>query len=65
MVEANGGGDFTVQEFPKDRKIIDIGDYYTDFTLIKSVLGWEPKVPLREALARSVAFYRLNLKHYA
>ncbi|MGA2656308.1 MAG: NAD-dependent epimerase/dehydratase family protein [Verrucomicrobiota bacterium] len=65
LVEANGGGDFTVQEFPKDRKIIDIGDYYTDFTLIKSVLGWEPKVPLREALARSVAFYRLNLKHYA
>ena len=45
-------------------KRIDIGDYYADFGLIRSVLGWEPKVPLRKGLSRTLAFYREFLPHY-
>ena len=52
MVEINGSGRYELRSFPPDRKRIDIGDYYADFTRIRSVLGWEPKVPLREALVR-------------
>jgi UDP-glucose 4-epimerase len=64
LVEANGSGEFVLREFPADRKRIDIGDYYADDSLIRETLGWEPKVPLREGLARTVAFYREHLQHY-
>jgi UDP-glucose 4-epimerase len=64
VVEINGSGRYELRSFPPDRKRIDIGDYYADFSRIRSVLGWEPKVPLREALVRTLAFYRENLDHY-
>jgi UDP-glucose 4-epimerase len=55
---------FVVREFPAERKVIDIGDYYSDFTAIRETLGWAPRVPLADGLARTVAFYRENLRHY-
>jgi UDP-glucose 4-epimerase len=64
LIETNGGGEYVVRSFPPDRKRIDIGDYYADFSYIRSVLGWEPKVPLREGLARTLRFYKEHLKHY-
>jgi UDP-glucose 4-epimerase len=64
LVEVSGGGTYTVRSFPEDRKRIDIGDYYADYGLIRSELGWEPKVPLREGLARTLAFYGRYLEHY-
>jgi UDP-glucose 4-epimerase len=64
LVKVNGGGEYKVRTFPSDRKSIDIGDYYADFSLIRSTLGWEPQVPLQEGLARTVAYYREHLEHY-
>lgn len=64
LIEAAGTGDYVVRQFPPDRKKIDIGDYYSDYTLIRTRLGWEPKTPLREALRRTVEFYRENLAPY-
>jgi UDP-glucose 4-epimerase len=64
LIEVNGGGEYRLRDFPADRKRIDIGDYYADFNLIRSVLEWQPKVSLREGLARTLAFYRENLAHY-
>jgi UDP-glucose 4-epimerase len=64
LIELNGGGEYIVRSFPAERKLIDIGDYYADFGRIRSVLSWEPKVPLREALSRILAFYREYLEHY-
>ena len=48
----------------EDRKKIDIGDYYSDFTLIREVLGWKPRISLQEGLKHTLSFYRENLKHY-
>jgi UDP-glucose 4-epimerase len=64
LVEVNGAGEYAIRPYPADRKRIDIGSYYADFHLIQSVLGWKPEVPLREGLARTLAFYRENLRHY-
>jgi nucleoside-diphosphate-sugar epimerase len=44
--------------FPEDRKAIDIGDYFADFSKIERELGWSPRVDLREGIARSLAYYR-------
>ncbi len=64
LVELNGEGEYLVKEFPSDRKRIDIGDFYADFTLIKETLGWEPRISLREALRRTLDYYREHLPHY-
>jgi UDP-glucose 4-epimerase len=63
-IEVNGGGKYELKVYPADRKRIDIGNYYADFSLIQSVLGWKPKVALREGLKRTLEFYRANLAHY-
>jgi UDP-glucose 4-epimerase len=64
LVEVNGQGEYIVREFPAKRKQIDIGDYYSDFTLIRAFLGWEPKIPLKEALQKILDYYRANMKYY-
>ena len=64
LVEVNGEGRFVVRAFPSDRKRIDIGDYYADYSRIRSALGWEPKVSLREGLKRTLDYYREHLPHY-
>jgi len=64
LIEVNGGGEYIVKEFPPDRKRIDIGDYYADYSLIRSTLGWEPKIPLREALKRTLDYYKNYLDKY-
>jgi nucleoside-diphosphate-sugar epimerase len=64
LVELNGSGSFAVKEFPADRKVIDIGDYYSDYKHFHATFGWTPRTPLREALANTLEFYKENLKHY-
>lgn len=62
---ADGGGGYRLVPFPPERKAIDIGDVFTDWTKIAGVLGWQPRVSLREGLARTVAFYREHWAEYA
>jgi UDP-glucose 4-epimerase len=64
LVELNGGGTFKVREFPRDRKKIDIGDFYADDRLIGRKLGWRPRTDLRTALEKTLEYYRSELKHY-
>jgi UDP-glucose 4-epimerase len=64
LVEVNGGGSFEQKSFPEARKRIDVGDYYADDKLIRSVLGWAPRVSLRDGLTRTLAFYREHLAQY-
>lgn len=64
LVEVNGGGRYTIRDYPPDRKRIDIGDYYADYGHIRSVLGWESRTSLKEGLKRTLDFYRENLSHY-
>jgi dTDP-glucose 4,6-dehydratase/UDP-glucose 4-epimerase len=57
-------GTYEIIPFPQERKAIDIGDYYSNFSLIKQELGWEPKVYLLEGLLRTYNFYNSNYKEY-
>ena len=64
LVELYGGGKFEVVPFPPDRKAIDIGDYYSDFSAIKRALGWTPAVGLDEGLKRTLDYFSAYGKEY-
>ena len=64
MVELGYGGNFELVPFPPERKAIDIGDYYSDFSLISRELGWQPNVSLRDGLKRTLDYYHANRQHY-
>jgi nucleoside-diphosphate-sugar epimerase len=64
LVKVNGAGTHRLIAFPPERKAIDIGDYYADFSKIKSSLGWTPRVALADGLARTLAYYRAHGEHY-
>lgn len=64
MIELDPGGQFEIVPFPPERKAIDIGDYYSDFSLIRSELDWVPRISLREGISRTLEYYRKNGRHY-
>ena len=64
VVNLRQGGAYELVPFPPDRKVIDIGDYYSDFSLISRELGWQPKVDLSEGLRQTVAYYQAYHQHY-
>lgn len=64
LVNVNGGGAHHVVPFPADRQRIDIGDYQGDYTKIRAELGWQPQIPLREGLRRTLAFYHEHHAEY-
>ncbi|MCG8475232.1 MAG: GDP-mannose 4,6-dehydratase [Cytophagales bacterium] len=57
--------EYEVKEFPADQKSIDIGDYYSDYSLINKELGWSPKISLEEGLLRTFDFLELNIEQYS
>jgi UDP-glucose 4-epimerase len=50
--------------FPPEKKRIDIGDYYGDYSKIREALGWEPAVGLREGLESTIEYYREHKGRY-
>ncbi len=64
LVELSPQASYRLVPFPPEKKRIDIGDYYGDYNKIKTFLGWEPKVPLREGLEKTIEFYRRYKEHY-
>lgn len=64
MVDLGQGVSYELVPFPPERKAIDIGDYYSDFSFITRELGWQPKVGLREGLQRTMGYYQKHHHHY-
>ena len=63
LVRINGCGEFTLQDFPEERKRIDIGDYYSDYSKF-AALGWQPGIGLDAGLGRTLDYYREHLPDY-
>ena len=64
LLEVAGTGSARHVKWPAEKKAIDIGSFYADSAKFRAATGWQPRVPLREGLARTVAFYRAHLPHY-
>ncbi len=64
LCEITGCGSYRLVPFPPERKVIDIGDFFADYSKIKRTLGWQPTIGLREGLTRTIDFYRQHREHY-
>jgi UDP-glucose 4-epimerase len=64
IIEANGGGQYEIREFPPERKRIDIGDFLTDDSRFRGLSGWRPRISLLDGLHRSLDYYRSHLTNY-
>ena len=64
LVSLAGQGSYRFIEWPKDKKVIDIGSFYADSSLFMARTGWAPRVPLREGFTRTLDYYRAHLDHY-
>jgi UDP-glucose 4-epimerase len=64
IVKLAGKGKVAFAEFTQERREVEPGDYYTDISKIKRVIGWQPRTDLDEGLRKTIAFYRKHKKEY-
>ena len=64
LVEIAGSGRYRFIEWPAEKKVIDIGNFYADSSLFRSRTGWTPSIRLREGFERTFDYYRQHLAHY-
>jgi len=64
LLEIAGTGTVRFVEWPAEKRQIDIGSFYSDWSKFQRTVGWAPTVGLRDGLTRTVAFYREHLAHY-
>ncbi len=64
LIELEGHGEYEIVPFPEEQRVIDIGDYYADYTKLHLALGWCPTVSLRDGLTRTLAYYHEYHPHY-
>lgn len=64
IVAAAGAGRWALAPFSPERRAQEPGDFYSDISKIRRLLGWRPMVGLEEGLARTAAYYRENQVHY-
>ena len=64
LVEICPGARWEYAEFSPERRAQEPGDFYSDITKIRELVGWSPKTTLREGLEKTVEYYRRNKEHY-
>ena len=58
------GTDVRFTDFSAERRAQEPGDFVSDISKIRRILGWAPTVTLEEGLARTVEFYRERRADY-
>ncbi|MEP7290024.1 MAG: NAD-dependent epimerase/dehydratase family protein [Chloroflexota bacterium] len=58
LIKVAGSGRWEFAPFTPERQAQEPGDFYTDITKIRRIVGWEPKTILEDGLAKTVQYYR-------
>jgi UDP-glucose 4-epimerase len=64
IIKAAEKGSYELVPFPEEKKAIEIWDYYADFSKIKNMLGWEPKVSFEQGMEKTINYYKNNKEYY-
>jgi nucleoside-diphosphate-sugar epimerase len=61
IAQMAGAGRIRHLAWPRLAEQIETGDFIADISRIRSDIGWEPAVALRDGLQRTIAFYRAHV----
>ncbi|MFA6970101.1 MAG: NAD-dependent epimerase/dehydratase family protein [Gallionella sp.] len=64
LCELSPESNYEIVPFPPERKVIDIGDYYSNYDKLQTTLGWQPKIGLSQGLANCLAYYQEHQQAY-
>jgi UDP-glucose 4-epimerase len=64
LIRLTGRGSVRCLPFPLERQSIDVGNAYSSYEKIQSVVGWRPRTSLRDGLTRTIRFYQKDRDHY-
>ena len=64
LISITGRGKVESVAFPAERQGIEIGNIFSSYEKISSILGWKPETDLRTGLSRTVDFYIKNREKY-
>jgi len=64
IIEVSGTGSWGFAPFSPERKAQEPGDFYSDISKIRRLIGWEPRTALRDGLRQTVEYYREHKQHY-
>jgi len=59
-----GSGSWKFAPFTPERKAQEPGDFYSDISKIKKILGWSPKISLEEGIGKTAEYYKKFKKYY-
>lgn len=64
LVAVAGSGRWEFAPFTPEREAQEPGDFYSDISKIRRLVGWTPQTTLRIGLRKTVDFYRAHKPHY-
>jgi UDP-glucose 4-epimerase len=64
LVVETAGGNWELTPFSPERAALEPGDFFSDISKVRRVVGWSPQTSLRAGIERTVAFYRRERENY-
>lgn len=64
IIDVTGTGNWEFAPFSAERKAQEPGDFYSDISKIRRVIGWEPRISLRDGLEATVRYYLQYRERY-
>jgi len=64
IIKIAESGHWEFAPFTPERAAQEPGDFYSDITKIKKIVGWEPKTSLEKGLERTINYYRQYKRFY-
>ncbi|MBE2267922.1 MAG: NAD-dependent epimerase/dehydratase family protein [Anaerolinea sp.] len=64
LIDVAKSGHWEYAPFTPERAAQEPGDFYSDITKIRTLVGWQPVTPLAEGLQQTILYYRQYKSHY-
>ncbi len=64
LIRLTGRGSVRMVPFPPERQLIDIGNFYSSYSKIETLLGWRPRTSLQTGLQQTIEFYEKHKAAY-
>lgn len=64
VVDEAGSGAWELTPFSAERAAVEPGDFYSDISKIRRIVGWSPSTSLPDGLRHTIDFYRRYREHY-